>query len=275
MLQQLVNYITMTDSDELLVLPCPVADIGSQRCWLGPHFMNHCGLKLYDLMTVHISQHQTYICRVWPRIDGCGDNYIQFDGTVGISADGRMLQPHSISKPFTITRTAVQKTTCSTLRSISVTVVINSRQEFLSYKQECSSLLANRVRHLLKEFSVAPGYIVLCASLALGKVYDWDRVIVDEACPRQQTFCGVVTDSTEVIVKDFCYREKYECKFFKPVKLGGLDHEIQLLKDIVMRSSSATQNCAENIVSLCLLSVNPLFLLLPIYESGLMLGVCR
>jgi hypothetical protein len=239
----------MTDSDELLVLPCPVADIGSQRCWLGPHFMNHSGLKLYDLMTVHISPHRSYICRVWPRIDGCGDNYIQFDRTVGTSADGSMLRSSSVSKLFTINRIAVQKTTCSTLKSISVTVVINCRQELLSYKQECSSLLASRVRHLLKGLSVAPGYVALCASLALGKVYDWDRVIVDEACPRQQTFCGVVTDNTEIIVKDFCCMEKYERKFFKPVRLGGLDYEIQLLKDIVMRSSTAVVCCSDNIVS--------------------------
>ena len=60
-------------------------------------------------------------------------------------------------------------------------------------------------------------------------------------------------ESTEVTV-DFCYKEKYEQAFSKSVRLGGLDREIQLLKDIIMSSPSA-RPCASVEVGLVMIFV--------------------
>jgi len=252
---------TCSDDDVLVVLPSKSTDMGSQRCWLGPQLMSLCNLRFYDTVAIYISSHRSYLCRVWPRIDGNGNSYIQFDGTVGSSSDGTAFQTHTVNKPFTIAKTSVSKVTCSALKSITLSVVVNSRQEVLSYRRECTSFLESRIRHFLRGLTVASNYTVLCASLNLGSVYDWDRVIVHGIDSKKEAYCGTVVDSTAIVVKQLCYKAKFDQKSRESIKVGGLDCEIRMLRNIVTRFQPTEHEDAASLVSLNVLCFELYFLL--------------
>jgi len=216
--------------ENLVVLPCRLDDIGSQRCCLGTSVMSKQNVMLYDVVKIQCTDRLSFLCRAWPRLEKVGDGYIQFDGSV-LAAD-RMQD--CVNESLSIPVDNVQKVTCSVVDSVSVTVVMDWK-EFVSCRKSSTEILQCRLRNLLVGFIVAANHSLLCSRTTLGKLYCWHRVIFHNVVIKNSCSCGFITCTSELNVVEVLSREKFEQRTERVTVLGGLDSEISLLRNIVQQ----------------------------------------
>ena len=221
--------------DSLVVLPCRLNDVGSQRCWLGASLMSKQSIMLYDVVKIEHTDRLSFLCRAWPRLDKVGNSYIQFDGTV-LAADVKQCDtiPDCVSYAMSIPLHNVQKVTCSAIESVSVTVVTDWREVVLCSRSSAEALQC-QLRNLLVGFVIAAGHSVLCYRTTLGKLYSWDRIIFHSVVIKNSCNCGFITPSSNINVVQVISKEKFQQRTEKATVLGGLDTEINLLRTIVLQ----------------------------------------
>jgi len=218
--------------DNLMVLPCRLDDVGSQRCWLETSVMNRQGITLYDVVKIECTDRLSFLCRAWPRLDKVGDGYIQFDGTV-LTADVDKLCDISIEAQL-IPVCNIQKVTCSAVESVSLSIVADW-SEFVSCSKSSAEALQSQIQNLLAGFVIAANHAVLCFRTALGKLFCWDRIIIHNVQIKNSYSCGFITCSSEINVMKIISKERFEQRSQKTIMLGGLDNEVCLLRSIVMQ----------------------------------------
>ena len=232
------NMHEITSLDNLMVLPCRLNDVGSQRCWLGMSVMNKQSIMLYDVVKIECVDRRSFLCRVWPRLDKVGDGYIQFDGTVfAADFEQHYKVPDSVNDTLSVSVPVlnVQKVTCSAVKSVSVTVVVTDWREFVLCSKSSLQVLQCRIRNLLAGVVIAASHSMLCSRATLGKLYCWDRIIFHNVVIKNSCICGYITHSTEIGVVEVISKEKFEQHTEKAPVLGGLESEINLLCSIVLQ----------------------------------------
>jgi len=221
--------------DNLMVLPCRLNDVGSQRCWLEASLMSKQSIMLYDVVKINCTDKLSFLCRAWPRLDKVSKGYIQFDGTVSTED---VEQHDKLTDSFTDTLSIpvcnIQKVTCSAVESVSVTVVTEQSQ-FVSCSRSSAEVLQCQIRNLLFGFVIAPSYAALCFRTALGKLFCWNRILFHDVVIKNSCCCGFITHSSEISVIEIVSKERFEQRTQKAAVLGGLENEIYLLRGIVLQ----------------------------------------
>ena len=223
--------------DSLVVLPCRLSDVGTQRCWLGTSVMNKRSILLHDVVKIQCTDRLSFLCRAWPRIDRVDSGYIQFDSTV-LAADVEQHDriPDCINNSVLIPVHNIQKVTCSAVESVSVTVVVTDWKEFMLCRKSSVEILQCQIRNLLVSFVIGASHAVLCSRTTLGRLYCWDRIIFHSVMIKKNCSCGFITPCSKITVVEVISKERFEQRTQKATVLGGLDSEIKLLCSIVLQS---------------------------------------
>ena len=221
----------------LMVLPCQLNDVGSQRCWLGTSMMSKLNILLYDVVQIECTDTLSFLCRAWPRLDKVDSRYIQFDGTV-LATDAKQYEKvlDCVDRIVSVAMYNVQKVMYSVVESVSVTVVVTDWREFALCRKRSTQAVQCQVRNLLFDFVIAASHIVLCSRSSLGKLYCWDRVIVHDVTIKNNCICGFIASSCRINVVDVISKDRYIQHTQASTVLGGLDNEINLLCSVVLQS---------------------------------------
>jgi len=223
--------------DNLIVLPCRLNDVGTQRCWLGTSVMKKQSILLYDVVKIECIDRLSFLCRAWPRLDKVDSGYIQFDSTV-LAADVEQHDkvPDCISNSLPIPVCNIHKVTCSAIESVSVTVVVTDWREFVLCTKSSEEVLQCRIQNLLVSFVIGASHTMFCSRTTLGKLYCWDRIIFHSAVIKNNCTCGFITHSSKISVVEVISKERFEQRTQRATVLGGLDSEINYLRSSVLRS---------------------------------------
>lgn len=243
--------------DNLIVLPCRLNDVGTQRCWLGTSVMKKQSILLYDIVKIECTDRVSFLCHAWPRLDKVDSGYIQFDSTVmAADVEQHVKVPDCISNCLPIPACSIQKVIYSSIESVSVTVVVTDWREFMLCTKSSEEVLQCQIRNSLVSFIVGASYTVFCSRTTLGKLYCWDRIIFHSTAIKNNCTCGFITPSSKINVVEVISKERFEQRTQKATVLGGLDSEINLLRSIVLQSQECgLPHSSRKMVSICYSSV--------------------
>jgi len=223
--------------DNLVVLPCRLDDIGSQRCWLGTSVMKKLNILLYDVVKIECTDSMSFVCRAWPRLDNVPGSYIQFDSTVlaaGVEQHDKIAD--CVNNTLSIPVNNIQRVTCSAVESVSVTVVVTDWREFMVIAKNSAELFECQIRNVLAGFVITARHAVLCYRTTLGRLYSWQRIICHSVVIKNSCNCGFITPSSKITVTEVISKERFERRSQKAIMLAGLDSEKNLLNRIVLQS---------------------------------------
>jgi len=219
--------------DNLMVLPCRLDDVGSQRCWLETSVMSRQNITLYDVVKIECTDKLSFLCRAWPRLDEVGDGYIQFDSTVLTADVDKLFDGFTDNQLIPVFN--IQKVRCSAVESVSLTIIADW-SEFVSCSNSSAEVLQSQIRNLLDGFIIAANNAVLCFRTALGKLFGWDRIIIHNVLMiKNNCSCGFITHSSEINVVKIVSKERFKQRAQIAIMLGGLDNETCLLRSIVLQ----------------------------------------
>ncbi|CAL8404001.1 unnamed protein product [Boreogadus saida] len=204
----------------LRVLTQDSADRGSQRCRVGLGLMSTHGLNLGSPLLVYIAG-GTCLCTAWPRSD-LTEGFIQIDL--------KCVTPNLIAQPslkLTLGPSQLTPLTCSKLRHIKVTVVVQS----VDFRKKTPLHIINElVKDMMKGVYVRKKHVV--------NVEDWDAeikyVVVEEVSPDCDD-AGLVTAKTSVNIVGTQTQRHFQRQLRdKPVDpLGGLDEVCASLREML------------------------------------------
>ncbi|KAG7276884.1 hypothetical protein CRUP_008021, partial [Coryphaenoides rupestris] len=196
------------------------ADRGSQRCRMGLGLMSAHGLSLGSPLLVSIAR-GTCLCTAWPRSD-LTDGFIQIDL--------KCVSPNLIAPPslkLSLDPSQVTPLTCSKLRHIKVTVVVQS----VDFRKNTPPYIIHElVKDMMKGVYVQNKHVV--------NLEDWDAeikyVVVEDVSPDCAD-AGLVTAKTSVEIVGTQTRRHFERQLQgQPMEpLGGLDEVSASLREML------------------------------------------
>ncbi|XP_064620554.1 ATPase family gene 2 protein homolog B-like [Lineus longissimus] len=221
--------VNLTDESFIMIqlLPSEESILGTQKCSLGPKFMNEHGLYLGTFLKIRCNG-KFVICQAWPRAD-LDENFVQYDDMV--------IRENNDSVPY-INQLSIQDIEClgygTSLNELSVHVVLSDLKQVKKFKGSvCERAnLSRYIKNILKNIGVVKDSRIHCASLNLGKLYKVASITVkDIAC---EATVGVVKSNTVIIIESVMSLERYEQKRdSRKLTLGGLNQPFEMLKEII------------------------------------------
>ncbi len=199
---------------------------GTQKCYLGPKFMDVHSICLGDCVSLS-SDACKFICRAWPRQDRA-EGYIQFDDTV-ISGVCRKSLRCPVSKRTRDELHTLAKFEYQKLEHVTVQVIYTDIAD--SWTNSDSSSLCHYISAILRNMFLSNTCLVKCCNMKLGKMYKISYIVINKLEPNAQ--CGLFTKETKVSVTKCTSKERFDQKYFQKrcFGIGGLEKETAILKE--------------------------------------------
>lgn len=240
MLQTLIIISLIVIADAVMTSPCPSRsitplschdiDLGSQKCHVGPRLLQTCNAKLHSPAKVTIQGH-TYICRLWPRVDG-SEQFLSIDTSVCQTVNPGRLS----SCASTVNGDDIQVIDdVATLEVIEVDVVFadSSRVHKVRHSSCLRAQLCENISSMLRSLIVAPGYVVDCTRLSVGALLGLTHVMITQTQPDCE--CGELVPSSCLVIRNITSAERFQQQG-KVCRLGGLGRQLRQLQEIFEQS---------------------------------------
>ena len=212
---------------------------GSNKCYLGPKFMDSMGLKLGDWIQIQ-SNCCSYLCNVWPRKDRA-EGYIQYDPTL-VRWSGAEFQEYCrkcllekiIVTQRHISQEKIQKISHEKLNSVTLGVIFEDHKDVSKHKKQYSSDdLKRKVSSTLRNICVCAGLVVKSHNLNLGRLHKTCFILVKQISGKSKH--GLIAAKTKIKIEDISSKDRFEQKVkqYYGKKLGGLTMEKEILIDTI------------------------------------------
>ncbi|KAG7468076.1 hypothetical protein MATL_G00139030 [Megalops atlanticus] len=204
----------------LKVLPLDLADVGTQRCRLGPGLMSSLNLRIGSPVLITVSEGDC-LCTAWPRSD-LAEGFLQFDtkcATTGMETN--------TFKDLSVSPGHIKAVHCPKLKSVRVNVVVQS----MDFKKHSSaSFIHELVKDMLRGVYVLEQHIVDVSYLK-----NQVELIVVQHLDSGDSVAGLITAKTSVDIGEIQTLNSYRSQLHKPssISLGGMEDIYTSLKEIL------------------------------------------
>ncbi|XP_036400046.1 spermatogenesis-associated protein 5-like protein 1 [Megalops cyprinoides] len=204
----------------LKVLPSDLADVGTQRCRLGPGLMSSLNLRIGSPVLITVSGGDC-LCTAWPRSD-LAEGFLQFDtkcATTGMKTN--------TFKDLSVSPGHIKAVHCPKLKSVRVNVVVQS----MDFKKHSSaSFIHDLVKDMLRGVYVSEQHIVDVSHLK-----NQVELIVVQHLDSGSSVAGLITAKTSVDIGEIQTLHNYRSQLQKPssISLGGMEDIYASLKEIL------------------------------------------
>ncbi|MFT7816506.1 spermatogenesis-associated protein 5-like protein 1 isoform X1 [Arapaima gigas] len=204
----------------LRVLPLDPADVGTQRCRLGPGAMSSLGLKIGFPVRLSLSG-GACLCTAWPRSD-LAEGFLQFDAKCATQGFISLM-----NRNLLVSLSQIKAVTCPKVKSMRVNLVVQSA-EFK--KTSPVHFVQEVVKDMLRGTYVSEHHVVNVSHL--GTQF---RLIVIEHLDQSSTEIGVITAKTSVSIGEIQTHSKYlsQRKELSTIPLGGMEDVCASLKEML------------------------------------------
>lgn len=193
-------------------------------CHVGPSLLTSLKVKLGSCCKVTCGD-ASFLCHVWPRQDNC-EKYIQMDSVVSSNVKSEVSQCEA----------SVEGVDSTDANILNVSVVVDDHSMAVRYKHNLAvqSKVKTQVLNLLRNMSVANGYVVRIHKMELGKLYGISFIVVSGVL---ETDCSIkvlaVKKSTQVVIDNVVSKERFlQQTNRKRTVLGGLGGPLRSLKSV-------------------------------------------
>ncbi len=188
------------------------------------------------------------VCSLWPKPD-LGEDCLQCGCLVSVGAPV-MSRPVPSQTPLQLPQTEIQLLTgVREVEDISVTVVVKDwlKARKLVHCHDKESVLSRKVKHILRKLVITGDCFINSSFTRLGSAFGVPFLRVE--CNLKENFCMCVTADTKIVIKDVVSLDRFRLKFDRAVqsipKVAGLDHEAEILRDIIVLPQKLKQNSTD------------------------------